>query len=112
MRKHNRLTTSPMTYRSSFISVQERYRNCDEYFTDGSVIENRSGFAVVTNTSIIHSYRMHDYCPIWAYSLSNLLALKNQYSKHPLIQLIHKTLEELEALGKSDLRLGSSKSRH
>ncbi|CAG5100707.1 Protein of unknown function [Cotesia congregata] len=102
MSEHNRPTTLPSTFRTLFLAIQEKYNNYDEYYTDGSVTTNHSGFAVVTYTNTVNSSRMHNMCSIWTViysdSLSALLAIKNQFNVHPLIQHIHKLLEEIAAL--------------
>ncbi|CAG5088709.1 Protein of unknown function [Cotesia congregata] len=54
----NRSTTTAEMYRNYFLTIQEQYKNFEEYYTDGSVIENCAGFAVTTENNILHFYRL------------------------------------------------------
>lgn len=122
--EHNRPTTLPSTFRTLFLAIQGNFNNYDEYYTDGSINANHSSFIVMTNTSTVKSSRMHNICStktckvaaiiyalnsiiskneksnsvIHSDSLSALLAMKNRFNVHPLIQHIHKLLKEIATL--------------
>ncbi|CAG5090789.1 Protein of unknown function, partial [Cotesia congregata] len=83
MCEHNKPTTLPSTFRTLFLAIQEKYNNYDEYYTDGSVTANHSGFTVVTNTNTVNSSRMHNMCSIWMCEVTAIIyALKSIIKKH------------------------------
>ncbi|KAH0556653.1 hypothetical protein KQX54_001295 [Cotesia glomerata] len=57
---HDRLTTTPETLRLLFCELREKFAPCVEYYTDGSVINGKAGYAVVSNSNTITTRRASD----------------------------------------------------
>ncbi|XP_044575248.1 uncharacterized protein LOC123259049 [Cotesia glomerata] len=123
---HDRLTTTPETLRLLFCELREKCAPCAEYYTDGSVINGKAGYAVVSNSNTITTRRASDdnsifTCEaaailhtleiikerqdtaksiIFSDSMSSLRAIKNQFTTNPIIQNIHQALDHLGSLQK------------
>ncbi|CAD6221985.1 GSCOCG00011688001-RA-CDS, partial [Cotesia congregata] len=98
-----------------------------EYYTDGSAINNRTGYAIVSDSTTLVAQRTHDHnsvftcearailhaleliinrqdttnSTIYSDSMSCLKAIENLATANPVIQTIHKTLDQLKTLNKS-----------
>ncbi|XP_008546557.1 uncharacterized protein LOC103570555 [Microplitis demolitor] len=119
--EHDKSSTAPVMYQSLFLEMQEKYKDCEEYYTDGSVMNNKTGYAVTSKTSVLSAQRMHGHCSIFTCeisaiictltiinnknykstnviytdSMSSLKAITNQSNNHPLVYNVHHLLEQI-----------------
>lgn len=123
--QYHKPTTSDRTYRQLFMECKN---TCAEYHflhTDGSIIEGKAGCVVVSECENLKSIKLPSECSIYSCelyalsqaleiikegliptqyvicsdSLSSLTALKNRFSKNPLIQLIQSLVSKLLTRG-------------
>ncbi|XP_057337661.1 uncharacterized protein LOC130675812 [Microplitis mediator] len=125
--QHDRPSTTPETYRALFCELHEKNSPNIEYYTDGSVMTGRAGFAVTTDSNVLLAHRVHDCTNIFSCeaqavlhalelidtredntsstvysdSMSCLSAIDNQFSTNPIIQNIQHMLQQLVSNNKT-----------
>ena len=115
-----RAETQGLVYRCLFLELKYKYKDFNAYYTDGSVIENRSGCAIINHNNV-YRYRLSDLLSkftceatailkvleiikmnmnkcktvIYSDSKSCLIAIGNLSNKNFLIRKIQETLLDL-----------------
>ncbi|XP_044592911.1 uncharacterized protein LOC123270829 [Cotesia glomerata] len=123
---HDRPTSTNEIFRTLFCEMRDIYSPCIEYYTDGSVCNGKTGYAVISNSNPIVTQRSHDYnsiftceakailhtleiiqnrqdntnSTIFTDSMSCLRAIQNIFTQNPIIQSIHQILDHLRTLKK------------
>ncbi|CAD6216496.1 GSCOCG00011340001-RA-CDS, partial [Cotesia congregata] len=126
------LNTPSLAFRNLFLELKNKYEHHEEYYTDGSKVDNNAGCSVIINNTS-YGIKLQDYhsiftCEAWAIhkaikliednptqhqavifsdSKSTLHAIRNPLNCNPLINLIQNKLVVL-----SRLRIGHTKMTH
>lgn len=125
--QYDRERTNSKVYRQHFMETKSRYGVRIFYYTDGSIMDEQAGCAIATELEDCESFRLPNQftiysCELYAIlkileivkrsptnqkvaicsdSYSSLTALRNYYTKNPLVQAIQVLTKELQERGTS-----------